>query len=114
MNGESAFRPMTSLREPRRAGSCCRPRRIAVATCRGTEVGSGVNIAARIQGAAAPAQVLVSDTVFNTIKSFRQGAGFSDIQTKTGFDEKKLRNIIFRLNKLNKIKRKSRGIYIVA
>jgi hypothetical protein len=58
--------------------------------------------------------VTASDTVFNAIKSFRQGAGFSDIQTKTGFDEKKLRNIIFRLNKLNKIKRKSRGIYIIA
>lgn len=58
--------------------------------------------------------VTASDTVFKTIKSFRQGAGFSDIQAKTGFDEKKLRNIIFRLNKLNKIKRKSRGIYIAA
>jgi class 3 adenylate cyclase len=35
----------------------------------GDAFGSGVNIAARIQGAAAPAQVLVSDTVFNTIRN---------------------------------------------
>ena len=55
-----------------------------------------------------------SDTVLETIKSFRQGAGFAQIQAKTGFNEKKLRNIIFRLNKLEKIKRKSRGVYTAA
>ncbi|MCF8050911.1 MAG: hypothetical protein K9L59_06705 [Desulfobacterales bacterium] len=55
-----------------------------------------------------------SDTVLETIKSFKQGASFADIQAKTGFNEKKLRNIIFRLNKLGKIKRKSRGVYIAA
>lgn len=55
-----------------------------------------------------------SDTVLESIKDFKQGAGFSDIQAKTGYNEKKLRNIIFRLNKLGKIKRKSRGVYIAA
>ena len=55
-----------------------------------------------------------SDTVLETIKQFRQGASFADIQAKTGFNEKKLRNIIFRLHKLEKIKRKSRGVYIAA
>lgn len=55
-----------------------------------------------------------SDTVLETIKSLKQGAGFADIQAKTGYNEKKLRNIIFRLNKLGKIKRKSRGVYIAA
>ena len=42
------------------------------------------------------------------------GLGFAEIQAKTAFDEKKIRNIIFRLNKTGKIKRKSRGIYIAA
>ncbi len=55
-----------------------------------------------------------SDTVLETIKHFKQGASFADIQAKTGFNEKKLRNIIFRLHKLEKIKRKSRGVYIAA
>jgi len=54
------------------------------------------------------------DIVLDTIKHSRQGLGFADIQAKTGFDEKKIRNIIFRLNKTGKIKRKSRGIYIAA
>ena len=55
-----------------------------------------------------------SDAVLATIKGFKQGAGFADVQAKTGYNEKKLRNIIFRLNKLGKIKRKSRGIYIAS
>jgi len=54
-----------------------------------------------------------SDTVLETISKFKKGAGFAEIQSKTGFGEKKLRNIIFRLDKLGKIKRVSRGIYTV-
>ena len=55
-----------------------------------------------------------SDMVLAVIKKSRQGAGFAEIQAKTGFGEKKLRNIIFRLNQIKKIKRKSRGIYIAS
>jgi hypothetical protein len=54
------------------------------------------------------------DTVLDAIKRSKQGINFAGIQAKTGFDEKKIRNIIFRLNKTGKIKRKSRGIYIAA
>jgi len=52
------------------------------------------------------------DVVLDVIKRSKQGIGFADIQAKTDFEEKKIRNIIFRLNKIGKIKRKSRGIYI--
>ena len=58
--------------------------------------------------------VTASDIVLNIIKAYRNGAGFAQIQAKTGFGEKKLRNIIFRLSKTNNIKRKSRGIYIAS
>lgn len=53
------------------------------------------------------------DAVLETIKRSKNGAGFAEIQAKTGFGEKKIRNIIFRLNKTGKIKRRSRGIYTV-
>jgi hypothetical protein len=53
-----------------------------------------------------------ADAVLETIKRSKQGLKFADIQTKTGFADKKIRNIIFRLNKLGKIKRHSRGVYI--
>lgn len=55
-----------------------------------------------------------SDTVLAVIKRFKNGVGLSEIQTRTGFGKKKLRNIIFRLNKMGKIARKNRGIYIVS
>ncbi len=54
------------------------------------------------------------DIVLDTIKRSKQGINFAQIQAKTGFDEKKIRNIIFRLNKTGRIKRKSRGVYISA
>lgn len=62
--------------------------------------------ARRSRGAAA-------DVVLDAIRRSKQGLKFADIQSKTGFAEKKVRNIIFRLNKLQKIKRHSRGVYVV-
>ena len=53
-----------------------------------------------------------SDMVLEVIQRHEEGIGFGDIQIQTGFGEKKLRNIIFRLHKTGKIKRKTRGIYI--
>ena len=55
-----------------------------------------------------------SNMTLDVIKRFRKGVGFADIQARTGFGEKKLRNIIFRLHKMGKIVRKSRGIYIAS
>lgn len=60
------------------------------------------------------AAISAVDTVFDAIRRSRHGLGFAEIQAKTGFGDKKIRNIIFRLNKAGKIKRKSRGIYVAA
>ena len=54
-----------------------------------------------------------SDMALEVIKRFKNGVGFSEIQERTGFGEK-LRNIIYRLHKIKKITRKSRGIYIAS
>lgn len=61
------------------------------------------------QGAA----VTAADMVYTAVKSFKDGADLADIQAKTGFGEKKLRNLIFRLHKLGRIQRQSRGVYCV-
>ena len=58
--------------------------------------------------------VTASEAVLQTIKEFKDGASFADIQAKTGFEEKKVRNIIYRLTKTKKIRRRERGIYIVS
>jgi hypothetical protein len=55
-----------------------------------------------------------ADAVWAVIKNSDSGLGISRIQSKTGFDEKKLRNIIYRLNKTGRIKRKSRGLYVAS
>jgi hypothetical protein len=55
-----------------------------------------------------------SDTVLDSIRRFPQGAGFAEIQARTGYGDKKLRNIIFRLHSKGKIKRQRRGIYVVS
>ncbi len=54
-----------------------------------------------------------SDIVLDVIKRSKKGVDFAYIQSKTGFGDKKLRNIIFRLHKIGKITRKSRGIYMI-
>lgn len=59
-------------------------------------------------------EMTASGTVLKVIKNSRNGADFAKIQAKTGFEDKKLRNIIFRLNKIGRIKRKTRGVYIAA
>jgi hypothetical protein len=51
------------------------------------------------------------DTVYNVIKRSPNGASCKYIQSRTGFDDKKIRNLIFRLNKRERIKRQRRGIY---
>lgn len=61
-----------------------------------------------------PVAATASDTVLDIIQKSRKGVGFADIKAQTGFEEKKLRNIIFRLDKLGRIKRISRGIYTSA
>jgi len=67
---------------------------------------------AKNKGAAKNGAVTALDTVFDIIRKTPEGSSFKDIQNKTGYDDKKIRNVIFRLNKMEKIKRKSRGIYV--
>ena len=52
-----------------------------------------------------------SSIVLEVIGNHPKGADFKIIQAATGFNEKKLRNIIFRLDKIKKIKRVKRGSY---
>ena len=68
--------------------------------------------AAKSQSARRKSSLTAVDIVLDTIKRSKQGIDFAQIQAKTGFEEKKIRNIIFRLNKTGRIKRKSRGVYI--
>jgi hypothetical protein len=69
--------------------------------------------ATRTKGARRRTTLPAADSVLDVIRRSKQGLRFVDIRAKTGFADKKIRNIIFRLNKLGKIKRHSRGVYVV-
>lgn len=58
--------------------------------------------------------ISASDMVAEVIAQFPEGVSLSGIQKRTGFGEKKLRNIIYRLYKEGRIERISRGVYIVS
>jgi len=65
----------------------------------------------KIKGTAKSVPTTALDTVFDVIQRSHNGSSFKDIQAITGYDDKKIRNVIFRLNKMEKIKRQRRGIY---
>lgn len=58
-----------------------------------------------------PRKKSASSIVLNVIGNHPEGTDFKTIKAATGFNDKKLRNIIFRLDKIKKIERVSRGIY---
>jgi len=51
---------------------------------------------------------------FLLIKRAKKGADVPTLIKKTGFEDKKIRNIVFRAFKQGKIKKVGRGIYAVA
>ena len=59
---------------------------------RGTEAGGSGNRTRSV--------LTATDMVLDVIKRYKKGVGFKEIQAQTGFEEKKIRNIIFRLDKL--------------
>ena len=61
-----------------------------------------------------PEQPTATDQVLNIIKRSKKGVNAATLMTKTGFDLKKVRNILQRTYKMGKIKRVEKGIYVGA
>jgi hypothetical protein len=59
-------------------------------------------------------KMTATDKVLGIIRRSKKGVNVSTIKTKTGFDDKKVRNIIFRTTKEGKIKKVGRGVYVGA
>ena len=60
------------------------------------------------------ALVTATDKVLKIIKRSKKGVDVPTLKKKTGFDDKKVRNIVFRASKEGKIKKSGRGIYVGA
>jgi predicted transcriptional regulator of viral defense system len=56
-------------------------------------------------------KVTATDQILKIINRSKKGVDNATLMKKTGFDERKVRNIIFRTNKEGKIQRAGRGLY---
>jgi putative endonuclease len=59
-------------------------------------------------------KLTATDTVLNIIKRYKKGVGITILKTKSGFNDKKVRNIVQKAFKEGKIKRVDKGIYVKA
>jgi len=73
---------------------------------------SGKNNSVKYKVPRSRSKVTSGDIVYDVIKRSNKGLRFSEIQIKTGFGDKTIRNILYRLHQNEIILRKSRGIYI--
>jgi len=59
-------------------------------------------------------QATATEQILGIIKRFTKGVDVPTLKKKRGFDDKKVRNIVFRASKEGKIKKSGRGIYVGA
>ena len=59
-----------------------------------------------------PAKLTATDKVLRIISRSKKGVAAPALIKKTGFDDKKIRNILFRAFKMGRIKRVGKGIYV--
>jgi len=58
--------------------------------------------------------ITATEQILKIVRRSRKGVDVPMLKTKTGFDDKKVRNIVFRASKEGKIKKVGRGIYVGA
>ena len=61
-----------------------------------------------------PAKLSASGTVLAIIKRSKKGVDAAALKKKTGFEDKKIRDIAYRLRKQRKIKKDRKGLFVKA
>jgi len=59
-------------------------------------------------------QPTAADTVYKVIARLKKGANMATIKQKTGYDSKKIHNLVYKLKKQDKIKSEAKGVYVKA
>ena len=72
----------------------------------------GVKNALKVPAKKKAVKITATDQVLNIINRFKKGVDTVALMKKTGFDQKKVRNILQRTYKQGKITRVEKGIYI--
>jgi len=56
--------------------------------------------------------ITAADTVFRVIKRSRKGVDTATLMEKTGFNQKKIANLVYKLKQQGKIKSVRKGVYV--
>jgi len=59
-------------------------------------------------------QPTAADTVYKVIARYKKGANMAAIKQKTGYDNRKIQNSVYKLKKQGKIKSEIKGVYVKA
>ncbi len=71
-------------------------------------------VAVKKPAAKKPAKLTAVDTVVGFINRTKKGIDTAALMEKTGFNEKKIHNIVYKLKKQGKVKSVGRGVYLKA
>ncbi len=82
-----------------------------VAGARAKKAGAVKGAAKKKQARRGRAKMTATEKILSVIERSARGADISALKAKTGFEDKKIRNIVFRLAKQGTIKRAGRGVY---
>ena len=63
------------------------------------------------RGSKAKPQMTSPEKVLRVMRKYRTGVDVATLKARTGLEDKKIRNVLFRLGKQGKIKRAGRGVY---
>lgn len=100
---------LSAYERPQKAKAVKKAKRKLVKTKRRRGV-AGKRVTARKKGA----KMTATQQILGIVRRSRKGVDVPTLKIKTGFDDKKVRNIIFRASKEGKIKKVGRGIYVGA
>ncbi|UCD86885.1 MAG: hypothetical protein JSV01_03695 [Desulfobacterales bacterium] len=78
---------------------------------RAKRTGAVKGVAKKKQAQRGRAKMTATEKVLSVMKRSSKGVDIAGLKAKTGFEDKKIRNIVFRLTKQGVVKRAGRGIY---
>ena len=61
-----------------------------------------------------PAPPTAADTVYKVIARYKKGASMATIMQKTGYENRKIQNSVYKLKKQGRIKSPAKGVYAKA
>jgi hypothetical protein len=84
-----------------------------VYTRKAKKAGAVKGAAKKKQARRGRAKMTATEKVLSVMRRSSRGVDIAGLKAKTGFEDKKIRNIVFRLAKQGTIKRAGRGVYTV-